>query len=138
MLEEDRLLSDILTKIETYKRDEIASAKRAHPFSDVDARAKAASKPRGFVNAIRSKIAAGDYALIAEIKKASPSKGLIRADFRRREKIMRAGRADDVVLVHAIAADSNGADQLPVAVKREAAGKNRDAVGKARVNPGRI
>ena len=81
MLEEDKPLSDILTKIETYKRDEIASAKRAHPFSEVDARAKAASKPRGFVNAIRSKIAAGDYALIAEIKKASPSKGLIREDF---------------------------------------------------------
>ena len=81
MLEEDKTLSDILTKIEAYKREEIASAKRAHPFAEMDTRAKAASKPRGFVNAIREKISRGDYALIAEIKKASPSKGLIRADF---------------------------------------------------------
>lgn len=74
-------MSDILTRIETYKREEIASAKRAHPFSEVEARARAASAPRGFVRAIRSKLAAGAYALIAEVKKASPSKGLIRADF---------------------------------------------------------
>ena len=74
-------MSDILTRIEAYKREEIAAAKRAHPLSEVEARAKAASSPRGFVRAIRSKHARGDYALIAEVKKASPSKGLIRADF---------------------------------------------------------
>jgi indole-3-glycerol phosphate synthase len=74
-------MSDILTKIEAYKREEIAAAKRAHPLAGLEARAKAASPPRGFVDAIRQKLAHGEYALIAEVKKASPSRGLIRADF---------------------------------------------------------
>jgi indole-3-glycerol phosphate synthase len=72
---------DILARIEAYKRDEIASAKRARPLSEVEAAARAASPPRGFIAALERKRASGDYGLIAEIKKASPSRGLIRADF---------------------------------------------------------
>jgi indole-3-glycerol phosphate synthase len=74
-------MSDILKKIEAYKREEITAAKRAKPLSALEAEARNASPPRGFVRAIERKLAAGDYALIAEIKKASPSKGLIRAEF---------------------------------------------------------
>jgi indole-3-glycerol phosphate synthase len=74
-------MSDILTKIEAYKREEIAAAKRARPLAALEAKAKQAQPPRGFVQAIRQKLSRGEYALIAEVKKASPSKGLIRADF---------------------------------------------------------
>jgi indole-3-glycerol phosphate synthase len=74
-------MADILAKIATYKREEIAAAKRARPFTAVEAAAMAAPPPRGFIRAIERRLAAGDYALIAEIKKASPSRGLIRADF---------------------------------------------------------
>jgi indole-3-glycerol phosphate synthase len=74
-------MTDILRKIEEYKRAEIEAAKRARSQSVIDAAAKAASPPRGFLAAIERRIARGHYALIAEIKKASPSAGLIRADF---------------------------------------------------------
>jgi len=74
-------MADILAKIEAYKREEIATAKRARSPAAVEAAARAAPAPRGFLNAIDRRVGSGGYALIAEVKKASPSKGLIRADF---------------------------------------------------------
>ena len=74
-------MSDILTKIEAYKRQEIAAAQAALPLASVQAAAERMPPARGFVRAIEAQGATGAMALIAEIKKASPSKGLIRADF---------------------------------------------------------
>ena len=75
-------MSDILNKILAVKREEVAAAVLIKPLAEVRATAEAQTKPRDFVGAIRGKLAAGESAVIAEIKKASPSKGVIRADFR--------------------------------------------------------
>ena len=72
---------DILQKILTRKREEIVERSARLPLAELRQRAQAASPMRGFVNAIRARIAQGKPAVIAEIKKASPSKGLLRADF---------------------------------------------------------
>ena len=74
-------MSDILDKIAAYKRDEVAARKAARSYTDLEGAAFAASPPRGFKTALERAHAPGRLALIAEIKKASPSKGLIRADF---------------------------------------------------------
>jgi indole-3-glycerol phosphate synthase len=74
-------MADILARIEAYKRDEIAAAKRARPPAELEQAVKAAAPARGFLAAIERRLASGAHALIAEIKRASPSKGLIRADF---------------------------------------------------------
>jgi len=74
-------VSDILEQIAAYKRDEVAVLRRGETQAAVEARARAAAPPRGFRAALERAAATGRLALIAEIKKASPSKGLIRADF---------------------------------------------------------
>ena len=74
-------MSDILDKIAAYKRVEVAERKAARSWTEVDQAALSASPPRGFRRALEQAHAPGRLALIAEIKKASPSKGLIRADF---------------------------------------------------------
>jgi indole-3-glycerol phosphate synthase len=74
-------MSDILRKIEAYKRTEISDAKVRLPFTTLERKVRETDPPRGFIRALRDKVNAGLPALIAEVKKASPSKGLIRADF---------------------------------------------------------
>ena len=74
-------MADILEKITKYKREEVAAAQAALPLQVVAEYARSAPRVRPFAAALEAKLRAGETALIAEIKKASPSKGLIRADF---------------------------------------------------------
>ncbi|MEJ1998494.1 MAG: indole-3-glycerol phosphate synthase TrpC [Maritimibacter sp.] len=73
-------MTNVLDKIKAYKLEDVAARKAARPISDVEADARSASPVRGFANALKSATKTG-YGLIAEVKKASPSKGLIRPDF---------------------------------------------------------
>lgn len=74
-------MSDVLTKICTDKRAHINAARAKRSWAEIEDAARVASPVRGFARALKAKVAAGGYGLIAELKKASPSKGLIRDDF---------------------------------------------------------
>ena len=74
-------MNDVLDRITEYKREEVAAAKFAHPWDDIVARAHDALPVRGFRKALLERREKGEFGLIAEVKKASPSKGLIRPDF---------------------------------------------------------
>ena len=74
-------MAHVLDNILAYKRREVEAAKAAYPVAAMRARAEAATPLRPFADAIAARLAVSEFALIAEIKKASPSKGLIRADF---------------------------------------------------------
>jgi indole-3-glycerol phosphate synthase len=74
-------VSDVLERILTTTREHVARLKAERPLASVETAAARASAPRGFISSLKGKVAAGGYGLIAEIKKASPSRGLIRPDF---------------------------------------------------------
>lgn len=74
-------MSDVLTRICADKQAHISVKMAEFPLSELESRAAAQTATRGFANALRAKVDAGGYGLIAELKKASPSKGLIRDDF---------------------------------------------------------
>ncbi len=74
-------MSDMLEKICDDKRVQLRERKTRLPIGRLVEDAEHAAPPRGFAKALRAAVARGDYGLVAEIKRASPSKGMIRADF---------------------------------------------------------
>ena len=74
-------MSDVLTLICEHKRDHVAGRKKIHPPDRVEAAAREVALPRGFQARLDEAVDAGRVGLIAEIKRASPSKGLIREDY---------------------------------------------------------
>ncbi len=74
-------MSDVMRRIIAAKRREVEAARAAVPLADMERRAERADPPRGFEAALRRRFADGRPAVIAEIKRASPSRGLIRSDF---------------------------------------------------------
>ncbi len=111
-------MSDILERILDTKRREVEAARAALPLAAIETAAREASPPRGFAAAIQVRVAAGKAAVIAEIKRASPSKGLIRADF------------DPARIAASYAA--NGATCLSVLTDREYFGGSREDLQAAR------
>jgi len=96
-------MSTVLDKIKAYKLEDVAARKAARPLAEVETAARDASPVRGFANALTSATESG-YGLIAEVKKASPSKGLIRADFDPPAKARALG-ADCILIIMASVGD---------------------------------
>ena len=110
-------MSDILNKILATKAIEVAASKTTVSLDEIKKLAEMQPKPRDFIGSIRAKIAAGNAAVIAEIKKASPSKGVIRADFNPAEiaKSYAAGGAACLSVLTDIEYFQGSADYLKLA-----------------------
>jgi len=115
-------VADVLARIAAYKREEVAARKAARPFAQVEALAHAAPPPRPFAETLRAASRPNRPALIAEIKKASPSKGLIRPDFDPPE-LARAYRAGGAACLSVLTdGPSFAGDDAYLAAAREASG----------------